>query len=354
MVEWMLNNKKMKNHLFFKTKATAKFLLEPKFKFYQNSKKQLMIMGCVVVILAGFLTFKGLSFGVDFEGGRTYVVRFDKDVEVGDVRESLTEVFGTQPEVKTFGPSYQVKITTDYKVKEDSETVKLEVVNLLYKGCKPFYNQKDITLEEFQSTMKNPLGIISSEIVGPTIAKDVQTSAVIAVILSLIAIFIYVFIRFTKWQYGFGGLVALMFDAFFTIGIYSVFDGILPFSMDVNMDFIAAVLTIIGYSINDTVIIFDRVRENLKLYPNRNYGDIMNLSINQTLSRTVNTVATVVVALLIIFIFGGEVLRSFAFALMVGTISGSFSTLFISSPIAYLLIKKENDKKARGLVTKKK
>lgn len=344
VMESMVASKTLKNRLKFTNHLSSKIYGSPNFRFVQNAKKQLIIMGAVVVILAGFLVTRGLNYGIDFTGGRTYVIRFDKDVNPNDIRQSLSEEFGSAPEVKSFGPSYQVKITTDYKVKEDNEAVKREVIEKLYNGTKTFYLSKEITLDEFQSTQRSPLGIISSEIVGPTIADDIKTSAIIAIIVSLIAIFIYIAIRFRNWKYSIGGLVALGFDAFFTIGIFSALNGVLPFSMDVDMNFVAAILTIIGFSINDTVVIFDRVRENIHLYPNRNFGEVMNMSINQTLSRTINTVFTVFISLVIILIFGGDVLRGFAFALTIGTVSGSFSTLFISSPIAYLLISKQKQK----------
>ncbi|MPL70068.1 hypothetical protein SDC9_15819 [bioreactor metagenome] len=344
VMESMVASKTFKNRLKFTNNLSSKIYGSPNFRFVQNAKKQLIIMGAVVVILAGFLVTRGLNYGIDFTGGRTYVIRFDKDVNPNDIRQSLSEEFGSAPEVKSFGPSYQVKITTDYKVKEDNEAVKREVIEKLYNGTKTFYLSKEITLDEFQSTQRSPLGIISSEIVGPTIADDIKTSAIIAIIVSLIAIFIYIAIRFRNWKYSIGGLVALGFDAFFTIGIFSALNGVLPFSMDVDMNFVAAILTIIGFSINDTVVIFDRVRENIHLYPNRNFGEVMNMSINQTLSRTINTVFTVFISLVIILIFGGDVLRGFAFALTIGTVSGSFSTLFISSPIAYLLISKQKQK----------
>lgn len=344
VMESMVASKTFKNRLKFTNNLSSKIYGSPNFRFVQNAKKQLIIMGAVVVILAGFLVTRGLNYGIDFTGGRTYVIRFDKDVNPNDIRQSLSEEFGSAPEVKSFGPSYQVKITTDYKVKEDNEAVKREVIEKLYNGTKTFYLSKEITLDEFQSTQRSPLGIISSEIVGPTIADDIKTSAIIAIIVSLIAIFIYIAIRFRNWKYSIGGLVALGFDAFFTIGIFSALNGVLPFSMDVDMNFVAAILTIIGFSINDTVVIFDRVRENIHLYPNRNFGEVMNMSVNQTLSRTINTVFTVFISLVIILIFGGDVLRGFAFALTIGTVSGSFSTLFISSPIAYLLISKQKQK----------
>lgn len=351
-MEWMLSVKALKNKLTFSNKLMANFLVDPKYKFIESAKKQLIIFAAIAVILVGFIAVKGLDYGIDFTGGRTYVVRFDQDVNVNEIRTSLEKEFGSSPEVKTFGPNYQVKITTDYKVKEDNEDVKKEVIGKIFNGTKDFYADKNISIEQYQSTLKSPLGIISSEVVGPTIADDTKTSAIIAIIFSLIAMFIYIAIRFSKWQYSLGAIAALTFDALFTIGMFSVLGGLLNFSMDVDMNFVAAVLTVIGFSINDTVVIFDRIRENVKLYPNREFGEIMNLSLNQTLSRTVNTIGTVFLSLLIIIIFGGDVLRGFAFALMIGTTSGVFSTLFISNPITYLLIKKQNNKNALKIKTK--
>ena len=351
-MEWMLSVKALKNKLTFSNKLMANFLVDPKYKFIESAKKQLIIFAAIAVILVGFIAVKGLDYGIDFTGGRTYVVRFDQDVNVNEIRTSLEKEFGSSPEVKTFGPNYQVKITTDYKVKEDNEDVKKEVIGKLFNGTKEFYADKNISIEQYQSTLKSPLGIISSEVVGPTIADDTKTSAIIAIIFSLIAMFIYIAIRFSKWQYSLGAIAALTFDALFTIGMFSVLGGLLNFSMDVDMNFVAAVLTVIGFSINDTVVIFDRIRENVKLYPNREFGEIMNLSLNQTLSRTVNTIGTVFLSLLIIIIFGGDVLRGFAFALMIGTTSGVFTTLFISNPITYLLIKKQNNKNALKIKTK--
>lgn len=351
-MEWMLSVKALKNKLTFSNKLMANFLVDPKYKFIESAKKQLIIFAAIAVILVGFIAVKGLDYGIDFTGGRTYVVRFDQDVNVNEIRTSLEKEFGSSPEVKTFGPDYQVKITTDYKVKEDNEDVKKEVIGKLFNGTKEFYADKNISIEQYQSTLKSPLGIISSEVVGPTIADDTKTSAIIAIIFSLIAMFIYIAIRFSKWQYSLGAIAALTFDALFTIGMFSVLGGLLNFSMDVDMNFVAAVLTVIGFSINDTVVIFDRIRENVKLYPNREFGEIMNLSLNQTLSRTVNTIGTVFLSLLIIIIFGGDVLRGFAFALMIGTTSGVFTTLFISNPITYLLIKKQNNKNALKIKTK--
>ncbi len=343
--ESMLNSKKGQKRITFYNRLTEHFLENPKVNFVGTHKVQTIISVSLAVIAIGSLAFKGLDYGIDFSGGRTYVVRFDKDVNPVEVRHELQKEFGSAPEVKTFGPAYQVKITTDYKVKDDSDAVKREVIAKLHNGTKNFFNDKNITLEQFESTMKSPLGIISSEIVGPTMAEDIQRSAIIAVVVSLVLIFAYIGMRFRKWQYGLAGLISLTFDALITIGIFSLFGGLLPFNLEVNQDFIAAILTVIGYSINDTVIVFDRVRENVRLYPKAPYGKVMNDAMNQTLSRTFNTLGSTLLVLLIVFIFGGEVLRGFAFALFIGVAVGGFASLCVACPTAYALITRSEKKK---------
>lgn len=343
--EAMLSRKNAHKNITFYTKLTKHFLENSKVNFVGTHKLQTVITTVLVIISVASLAFKGLDYGIDFSGGRTYVIRFDQDVNPVEVRHSLQQEFGTAPEVKTFGPAYQVKVTTDYKVEDDSESVKEEVIAKLHKGTKDFYKDKSITVDQFKSTMKSPLGIISSEIVGPTMADDIQRSAVIAVLISLVLIFVYIGLRFKKWQYGLAGLLSLSFDALITIGIFSLFSGILPFNLEVDQHFIAAILTVIGYSINDTVIVFDRVRENVRLYPKSPYGKEMNDAMNQTLSRTFNTLGTTLLVLLIVFIFGGEVLRGFAFALLVGVAVGGFASLCVACPVAYALITRSNKKK---------
>ena len=351
--EAMLNSKKGQKRITFYNKLTEHFLENPKVNFVGTHKGQFIVAIAMILIAVGSLAFKGLDYGIDFSGGRTYVVRFDQDVNPVDVRHELQKEFGTAPEVKTFGPAYQVKITTDYKVKEDSEEVKREVIEKLHKGTKNFFTDKNITVEQFESTMKSPLGIISSEIVGPTMAEDIQRSAVIAVLISLVLIFIYIGVRFRKWQYGLAGLLSLSFDALITIGVFSLFSGLLPFNLEVDQQFIAAILTVIGYSINDTVIVFDRVRENVRLYPKAEYGKVMNDAMNQTLSRTFNTLGSTLLVLLIVFIFGGEVLRGFAFALFIGVAVGAFASLCVACPVAYTLITRSEKKKAMTKELKK-
>ena len=341
--EALLNRKgEKKSNIAFYTKLTQHFLEDHKVNFVGTHKKQMIVVAILGLIAIGSLAIKGLDFGVDFAGGRTYVLRFDQDVTPESVKSSLTKEFGSAPEVKTYGPNYQVKVTTDYKVKEDSEEVKREVISKLFNGTKDLFKDKTITEKKFQSTETSPLGIISSEIVGPTMAEDIQRSAIIAVIISLVLIFIYIAIRFNKWQYGLAGLASLSFDALITIGAFSLFNKILPFTLEVDQQFVAVVLTVIGYSINDTVIVFDRVRENVKLFPKENYGKLMNDAMNQTLSRTFNTLGTTLLTLLIIFLFGGEGLRGFSFSMFIGIATGCFASLCVACPTAYYLITRKN------------
>lgn len=343
VLEILLNRKGEKKHsIAFYTKFTHHFLEKPSVNFVGTHKKQLIVVTILGLVAIFSLTFKGLEMGVDFAGGRTYVIRFDQDVTPEKVKASLTKEFGSTPEVKTYGPNYQVKVTTDYKVKEDSEEIKKEVISKLFNGTKGLFRDKAMTERKFQSTETSPLGIISSEQVGPTMAEDIQQSAIIAVIVSLILIFIYVAIRFNKWQYGLAGLASLSFDALITIGAFSLFNKILPFTLEVDQNFVAVVLTVIGYSINDTVIVFDRVRENVKLFPKEEYGKLMNDAMNQTLSRTFNTLGTTLLTLLVIFLFGGDGLRGFSFALLVGIVAGCFASLCVACPTAYYLITKKS------------
>lgn len=333
-----------KKNISFYTKLTQHFLENPKVNFVGTHKGQWIVVAVLALIAVGSLTFKGLDMGVDFAGGRTYVVRFDQDVQPEAVRSALAKEYGTAPEVKTFGPDYQVKVTTDYRIKEDNETVNNESIEKLFNGTKSFYKDQTMTLAKFRSTTTSQLGIISSEKVGPTMAEDIQRSAIIAVLVSLILIFIYIAIRFKKWQYGLASLASLSFDALLTIGAFSLFNKIMPFSLEVDQQFVAVVLTVIGYSINDTVIVFDRVRENVNLFPKGEYGKLMNDAMNQTLSRTFNTLGTTLLTLLIIFIFGGEGLRGFSFTMFIGIAAGCFASLCVACPTAYALITKSKQK----------
>ncbi len=315
--------------------------------FIKIRKTLYMVSG--IVILAGVISLatKGLNFGVDFTGGRTYIVRFDQDVSTNDVRKALSTQFGEAPEVKTFGGNNQVKITTKYIIDEESEAADSIVESKLFEGLKQFY-ASNMSYNDFTSDSDTKvLGRMSSQKVGATIADDIKQGAVMAIIFALLVIFIYIAIRFKKWQYGLAGLITLAHDTLITIGLFSIFYGILPFNLEVDQAFIAAILTIIGYSINDTVIIFDRIREFLGLHPKHTLKDNMNKAINSTLGRTFNTAGTTLVVLIAIFIFGGEVIRGFIFALMVGIVVGTYSSIFSAAALAFDFITKSESSKAK-------
>ncbi|MDY0025881.1 MAG: protein translocase subunit SecDF [Lentimicrobium sp.] len=315
------------------------------FNFVGMRKKFYIASGILIVIGVISLATKGLNFGVDFTGGRTYVVRFDKPVSTSDVREALQVSFDEAPEVKTFGSSNQVKITTKYMIDQDNQQSDSIVEAVMFNGLKDFYSTP-MTFKDFSSDDDaKVLGRLSSQKVGPTIADDIKKGAILAVFFALIIIFIYIAIRFKRWQFGVGGLISLAHDTLIALSLYSIFSGILPFNLEVDQAFIAALLTIIGYSINDTVVIFDRIREYIGLYPKRAIEENMNNAMNSTLGRTFNTSGTTLVVLLAIFVFGGEVIRGFIFALMVGIAAGTYSSLFIASPLAYDFIVYSNKRK---------
>ncbi len=352
---WLDKDREIK----FSTNMTREFLKHTTFDFIKFGKTAFIIGGIMIVISLGSLATRGLNLGIDFQGGRNYVVRFDKEVSVAQVREALAnipEFKDDAPEVKTYGPSRQVKITTKYEINSNDPDIDAKIQGMLYEGLKGFYS-KDMTYDQFTSDSEKSdmmLGIMSSQKVGPTVANDVTRKAVWAVIISLVVIFIYIAIRFKRWQYGASSIIALAHDTIIVMGMYSLFYNILPFSMEVDQSFIAAVLTIIGYSINNTVVIFDRIRENVTLYPKRSWFDRMNDGVNSTLLRSINTSGSTLVVLLAIFIFGGETIRGFVFALLVGIFAGTFSSLFIASPVAYMLFRgKKVDEKLLEAADKK-
>jgi len=336
---WALDKNK---HITFDLPITHDFLHNTKIDFLKLRKYAYIFSITLSVIGLISLFTRGLDQGVDFAGGRTYVIRFDQEIKTNEIRTALTAQFdGMAPEVKTFGPTSQVKVTTKYKINDEGTEVDSIIQNKLFTGLKPFYVKKDITYMDFSTDATEAgkiLGIRSSQKVGPTIADDIRNKAFMAVIFALIVIFVYIAIRFKKWQYGFGGLVSLFHDSLITLGIFSLLYSIMPFSMEADQTLIAAVLTIIGYSINDTVIIFDRIREYVQLHPKREYSVNVNEALNSTLSRTVNTAGTTLVVLLAIFIFGGEMIRGFSFALMFGIFFGTYSSVFVATPIAFDLM----------------
>ena len=332
---WQLDHNRK---LTFDNNITRKLFTNTTYDFLQHRKTAYIISIVVILIGVSSLVFRGLNYGVDFTGGRTYVVRFDQNVSTLDIRTALIDEMGEAPEVKTFGPQNQVKITTKYLIDDNSPEADSIVESQLFAGIIEFFGTP-ITYSDFASDDEAKIiGRLSSQKVGPTIARDIKQAAIIALTIALMIIFAYIAIRFKRWQFGLGAVSALFHDSLIVIALYSIFYGILPFSLEVDQAFIAAILTIIGYSVNDTVIIFDRIRENMLLYPKRELKTNMNDAINSTLGRTINTAGTTVVVLLAIFIFGGEIIRGFSFALLVGVIVGTYSSWFTATPIAYDMI----------------
>ena len=336
-IDWMLNHKKKMN---FSYPFSENFMRDANVDFIGKRKVFYIIAVCAIAICLIGIFARGLSRGIDFTGGRTYVVRFDQPVNAVDVRSALDQQFGEAPEVKTYGPSTQLKITTKYKFNEDGESVNNEIASLLYAGTKGFF-ANGITEDEFRSTETNPLGIIQSEQVGASIANDLVRNAFLAVIGGLLVMFVYIGLRFRSWRFGVGSVVALAHDTILVIGVFALLHGLLPFNLDVDQSFIAAVLTVIGYSINATVVIFDRVREYRKLYPKRTLKTHMNDAINSTLARTINTSGTTFFTLLMMFIFGGEVIRGFIFAILIGVLCGVFSSVCIACSVVYEISRRD-------------
>ena len=332
----------------FATKGTQNFLANTKVNFIGIRKYSYVVSAVLIVASIVSLSTRGLNYGVDFSGGRTFVVRFDQAVTADQVRDGLQVVFDAAEgdvnsksfEVKQFGDDHQMRIVTQYLHDEQNDEATAIVEGIIYNGVKGLYTT-ELTLDEFTSTATNPYGIIQADMVGPSVASDITRGAFIAVIFALLAIGLYIIVRFKKWQWGAGSVVALAHDAFLTLGIFSLLHGLLPFNLEIDQSFIAAILTIIGYSINDKVVIFDRIREFTTLYPKRNLKETINAAVNTTLSRTINTTGTTFVTLLAIFLFGGAVIRGFVFALMFGVIIGTLSSIFIATPVAYDLMKKQ-------------
>ena len=342
------SNLERKRNLTFSFKFSENFLRNAHFDFLGHRKMFYVIAAVAIVICVASFCVRGMSFGIDFTGGRTYVVRFDQAVNAVDVRSDLAKQFDEAPEVKTYGPSNQLKITTKYKISEDGDVVKNEIVEKLYAGTSKYF-AKQISVDEFKSTETNPLGIIQADQVGGTIAHDNLMHSIWAVIGGLLVMFVYIGLRFRSWRFGVGSVTALAHDTILVIGIFSLLYGLLPFNLEVDQYFISAVLTVIGYSINATVVIFDRVREYRKLYPKRDLQTHMNDAINSTLARTVNTSGTTFVTLLMMFIFGGEVIRGFIFALLVGVLVGVFSSLCIACSVVYEISGKEKKSEVKEL-----
>lgn len=343
MFEWML---KRKIHITLGNKHTINAMTKANVNFIGLRKIGYAFSGTLILIGVISLFLRGLDPSVEFTGGRTYIVRFENNVTTTEVRESLSKSFGIAPEVKTFGADNQVKITTNYLINDKSHKSDSLVNVKLYEGLKPFLGS--VSYEDFskQSETKK-VGELRSEKVDPVISNELIYKSFMAVFFGLIIIFIYIAIRFKNWKYGLGGVISLAHDTLVVVGMFSLFWGHLPFSLEIDQSFIAALLTIIGYSIMDTVIIYDRIREYRSLHPSWSLADNINSAINHTLGRTINTSGITFVVLVIMFIFGGEILRGFIFALLIGVVIGTYSSVFNATPVAYDIIRLTEKKKIK-------
>jgi SecD/SecF fusion protein len=339
--ERMLNaNKTIK----FSIPVTADIFKDAKWDFIGIRKIGYTISLTIIVIGLVSIVLQGFNMGIDFTGGRSYTVRFDQTVNTQDLQASLRTVFeNNAPEVKTFGSDNQVKITTDFLMEEEQDPTYTANVDSIVEA-RLFEGSKPLLKEGTTSGQFHTENLLSSQKVGASIADDIKMNAVIAVLLSLLVMFLYIFLRFRNWRFGLGSVISLAHDAIIMIGLYSLLYKIMPFSLEIDQHFIAAVLTVVGYSINDTVIIFDRIREYVAIYPKRNIREVYNLAINSTLGRTMNTSLSTMFVLLIIFVFGGEMIRGFAFALLVGIFVGTYSSVFNAAPIVYEFMSKRKDK----------
>ena len=338
--EHFMNKDKWLN-LTFTTKISKNLMTNTHFDFMGTNKKSLIIVSAIIVVCIGSFAIRGLSQSIDFTGGRNFKVQFENPVEPEQVRELISSKFGdANVSVIAIGTDKKtVRISTNYRIEDEGNNVDSEIESYLYETLKPVLTQ-NITLETFIDRDNHTGGsIVSSQKVGPSIADDIKTGAIYSVVLALLAIGLYILLRFRNIAYSIGSIVALSCDTIMIIGAYSLFWGILPFSLEIDQTFIGAILTAFGYSINDKVVIFDRVREFFGLYPKRDKRVLFNDSLNTTLARTINTSLSTLIVLLCIFILGGDSIRSFAFAMILGVVIGTLSSLFIASPIAYNMMK---------------
>ena len=330
LLDWSVNKG---NKLTFVTNFSKNFFTNFHYDFLKVKKYTYAFSLIVCVVSVVSLATHGLNYGVDFKGGRTFQVRFEKPVSAEEVREELLKVFDGSAEAKVFGKDNQLKITTKYKVDESGSEADAAVNRVLYDNLKKHFNA-DMTYEKFVNVYDGKkLGILQGSKVSAAVSDDIKTNSYWAVIGAMLIVGLYLAISFRKWQYSLGAIVAVAHDVIFVLGIYSLLWKYMPFGMEIDQHFIAAILTVIGYSMNDTVIVFDRVREYLGGKAKGNFNDIVNQSINSTMSRTINTSLTMILVLLIMFIFGGESIRGFIFAMLVGIVVGTYSSLFIATPV---------------------
>ena len=340
-------------NMTFTTALSRNFLTNPKINFLGQWKGAAAVWVFLIVVGIASLAIRGMNQGIDFSGGRNYVVQFEKDVDRQAVQDNLTSLLQKEANDKTVSVSVinidnpsKLRISTNYKIADEGENVENEIANLLYKGLKNELTVNGKTMDENAFAVADEAhGIISIQKVGPSVADDMKRDAIWAVSIALVCMFLYILLRFRNIAFSVGALCAVMLTAFLIIGFYSVCWGFLPFSMEIDQSFIAAVLTIIGYQINDTVVVFDRIREMMKVYPKEDRYKTFNKSLNQTLSRTVMTSFSTLLVLLCIFFLGGDTIRSFTFAMIFGVVVGTFCSLYCAAPVAYSIMRRKIDKK---------
>ena len=338
LVDWYLSGKTRR--LDFTTSLTKNLFKNINIDFL--SKRKIAYVFSTTLVLIGLYSLffgQGLQQGVDFVGGRTYQIRFEKEVNPSEIASELNTVFGSGTGVKTYGEANQIKVTTPYKVDVEGIEVDNEIQDKLFTSLQKLLPDGMTKADFITGDGENSIGILQSVKVGPTIADDIKNNAFLAIIGSLAVVFLYILLRFRKWQFSLGAVVAVLHDVLIVLGIFSLFGKIMPFNMEIDQAFIAAILTVIGYSLNDTVVVFDRIREIIN-EKGWKAGENTNLALNSTLGRTLNTSLTTLVVLLAIFIFGGESLRGFMFAMIIGIVVGTYSSLFIATPVMYDTLKK--------------
>jgi SecD/SecF fusion protein len=337
--ESFMEKGKLLDQTFF-TPLTKNFLVNPKFNMMKNRKLIYGINIAIVLVCLFALMFRGLNQGIDFTGGRNYVLRFEQPVNTAEAQTLLEPLFENHPPmITTIGTSNQIRVSTNYKSADNSAGVDTEITNKLYEGLKHLLPD-GTTYQQFSEN-----NIINSQIVGPSIAEDIKLHAYLAVVFAVFAIGAYILLRFRDVSYSVGTIVALSGDALFIMGMYAILWGFMPFSLEVDQTFIGAILTAIGYSVNDKVVIFDRVREYTHLYPKRDKYEIFTEALNSTLDRTFNTSMSAFLVMIVILFLAGDAIRSFSFAMLLGVIVGTFSSLFTAAPIAYEVQKRKQMKK---------
>ncbi|HQH41795.1 MAG TPA: protein translocase subunit SecF, partial [Bacteroidales bacterium] len=343
LYEWRLNRGM---DVRFTNRFSKGFLKNVKVKWLEKRKIFYVVSGIIITIGLISLLTRGLATGIDFTGGRSFIVRFTEPVNTLKVQEMLTPVLKGTPEVITIGQTNQIRVTTKYLIDQQGAEIDSLVNYTVYQGFKPMIGDT-VSFETWNTNY-----LMNTQKVGPTIARDITIQAIWAVLFVLVIIAVYIIIRFRNWPFGMGAFVSLLHDVLIVLGLYSLLYGIMPFSLEIDQAFIAAILTVVGYSINDTVVVYDRIREWRKLYPKRESIEVFNGAINSTLSRTFNTSMTTFLVILIIFLFGGVVIKGFVFALLIGIFVGTYSSVFVATPVAFDFLRIEEKRREKKMQKK--